>query len=87
MDGPEDRPAYVLVNGLTQYAELWGAYRDALVTRGFRVATFDRSAMGASDKPGLFISRDDQVASAFGTADRPARRRPGFSWAASASAA
>jgi 3-oxoadipate enol-lactonase len=62
LDGPEDRPAYVLVNGLTQYAELWGAYQDALVTRGFRVATFDLLGQGASDKPGLFISRDDQVA-------------------------
>ena len=30
LDGPADAPAYVLVNGLTQYAELWGAYRDAL---------------------------------------------------------
>ena len=62
LDGPEDRPAYVLVNGLTQYAELWGAYRDALVARGFRVATFDLLGQGESDKPGLFISREDQVA-------------------------
>ena len=30
LDGPADAPAYVLVNGLTQYAELWDAYRDAL---------------------------------------------------------
>jgi pimeloyl-ACP methyl ester carboxylesterase len=62
MDGPEAGPAYVLVNGLTQYAELWGAYRDALVARGFRVATFDLLGQGASDKPALFISQDDQVA-------------------------
>ena len=60
--GPEDGPAYVLVNGLTQYAELWAAYRDALVARGFRVATFDLLGQGASDKPSLFISQDDQVA-------------------------
>ena len=40
LDGPGHGPAYVLVNGLTQYAELWGAYRDALVGQGFRVATF-----------------------------------------------
>ena len=58
----EAGPAYVLVNGLTQYAELWGAYRDALVARGFRVATFDLLGQGASDKPALFISQDDQVA-------------------------
>ena len=62
LDGPETGPAYVLVNGLTQYAELWGAYRDALVARGFRVATFDLLGQGASDKPALFISQDDQVA-------------------------
>jgi pimeloyl-ACP methyl ester carboxylesterase len=52
----------VLVNGLTQYAELWGAYRDALVAKGFRVATFDLLGQGESDKPGLFITQDDQVA-------------------------
>lgn len=62
LDGPERGPAYVLVNGLTQYAELWGAYRDALAGQGFRVATFDLLGQGASDKPGLFISQDDQVA-------------------------
>ena len=62
LDGPGHGPAYVLVNGLTQYAELWGAYRDALVGQGFRVATFDLLGQGASDKPGLFINQDDQVA-------------------------
>jgi 3-oxoadipate enol-lactonase len=59
--GPASGPAYVLVNGLTQYAELWAAYRDALVAQQFRVATFDLLGQGASDKPGLFISQDDQV--------------------------
>ena len=54
-------PAYVLVNGLTQYSELWAAYRDALTGKGFRVATFDLLGQGASDKPELFISQDDQV--------------------------
>jgi 3-oxoadipate enol-lactonase len=62
LEGPGDGPAYVLVNGLTQYAELWNAYRDALVTRRFRVATFDLLGQGASDKPTLFINQDDQVA-------------------------
>jgi 3-oxoadipate enol-lactonase len=62
LEGPERGPAYVLVNGLTQYAELWGPYRDALVAKGFRVATFDLLGQGASDKPALFISQDDQVA-------------------------
>jgi 3-oxoadipate enol-lactonase len=62
LDGPDDGPAYVLVNGLTQYAELWAGYRTALVARSFRVATFDMLGQGGSDKPGLFISQDDQVA-------------------------
>lgn len=61
LEGPDDAPAYVLVNGLTQYAELWAGYRTALVARRFRVATFDLLGQGASDKPGLFISQDDQV--------------------------
>jgi pimeloyl-ACP methyl ester carboxylesterase len=52
----------VLVNGLTQYAELWGAYRDALVAKQFRVVTFDLLGQGESDKPSLFISQDDHVA-------------------------
>ncbi|MEY9360823.1 3-oxoadipate enol-lactonase [Bradyrhizobium yuanmingense] len=62
LDGPAGAPAYVLVNGLTQYSELWSAYREALSARGFRVATFDLLGQGASDKPRLFISQDDQVA-------------------------
>src|SRR5882757_1690185 len=61
LDGPKDAPAYVLVNGLTQYSELWAAYRDALIGKGFRVATFDLLGQGSSDKPELFISQDDQV--------------------------
>ena len=61
LDGPAGAPAYVLVNGLTQYSELWGAYREALSARGFRVATFDLLGQGASDKPTLYISQDDQV--------------------------
>ena len=62
LDGPANAPAYVLVNGLTQYAELWAAYRDALVAKQFRVATFDLLGQGNSDKPALFINQDDQVA-------------------------
>ncbi|MCP3394809.1 alpha/beta hydrolase [Bradyrhizobium sp. CCGB12] len=61
LDGPAGAPVYVLVNGLTQYSELWGAYREALSARGFRVATFDLLGQGASDKPTLYISQDDQV--------------------------
>jgi 3-oxoadipate enol-lactonase len=61
LNGPRDAPAYVLVNGLTQYSELWAAYRDMLIGRRFRVATFDLLGQGASDKPELFISQTDQV--------------------------
>jgi len=61
LDGPAGAPAYVLVNGLTQYSELWTTYRDALTGKGFRVATFDLLGQGASDKPELYISQDDQV--------------------------
>lgn len=62
LEGPANASTYVLVNGLTQYAELWAAYRDALVARQFRVATFDLLGQGTSDKPALFINQDDQVA-------------------------
>ena len=61
LEGASGAPAFVFVNGLTQYAELWAAYREALIGRGFRVATFDLLGQGGSDKPELFISQDDQV--------------------------
>jgi 3-oxoadipate enol-lactonase len=60
--GPKDGPAYVFVNGLTQYAALWTTYRDALIAGQFRVATFDLLGQGDTDKPSLFIRQDDQVA-------------------------
>ncbi|MCA3194138.1 MAG: alpha/beta fold hydrolase [Cupriavidus sp.] len=62
LDGEDDSPVIVLVNGLTQYAELWAAHREALVAQGFRVATFDMFGQGRSDKPALFISQEEQVA-------------------------
>lgn len=61
LSGPATGPAFVLVNGLTQYAELWDAYRDALDAKNFRVVTFDLLGQGESDKPSLFISQDDHV--------------------------
>ena len=60
--GPDDGPAFVLINGLTQYVKLWMPFRDALVARGFRVASYDMLGQGQSDKPCLFIEQDDQVA-------------------------
>src|ERR1700740_585005 len=77
LEGPDDGPAYVLVNGLTQYAELWAGYRAALVARRFQVATFDLLGQGASDKPSLFISQDDQV-TALGLMIDQLGRRPIF---------
>jgi 3-oxoadipate enol-lactonase len=62
LNGPASGPAYVLVNGLTQYAELWRDYRDTLAAKNFRVLTFDLLGQGESDKPSLFINQDDQVA-------------------------
>jgi 3-oxoadipate enol-lactonase len=62
LDGPANAPAYVLVNGLTQYIKVWEPFRDALVANGYRVATFDLLGQGESDKPSLFIDQDDQVA-------------------------
>jgi pimeloyl-ACP methyl ester carboxylesterase len=59
--GPPSGPAYVLVNGLTQYVRLWHPFRDALVAKGFQVASFDMLGQGQSDKPSLFIHQDDQV--------------------------
>ena len=59
--GPEDGPACVLVNGLTQYLKLWIPFRDALVARGFCVASYDMLGQGHSDKPRLFIEQREQV--------------------------
>jgi 3-oxoadipate enol-lactonase len=61
LTGPEDGPACVLVNGLTQYIKLWLPFRDTLVARGFRVASYDMLGQGQSDKPRLFIEQDEQV--------------------------
>jgi pimeloyl-ACP methyl ester carboxylesterase len=61
LERADQGPAYVLVNGLAQHAELWGGYRDALAGKGFRVATFDLLGQRGSDKPTLFIDQDDQV--------------------------
>jgi 3-oxoadipate enol-lactonase len=61
LSGPEDGPVCVLLNGLTQYIKLWMPFRDGLVARGFRVASYDMLGQGQSDKPRLFIEQDDQV--------------------------
>jgi len=60
LTGPEDGPACVLVNGLTQYVKLWLPFRDGLVARGFRVVSYDMLGQGQSDKPRLFIGQHEQ---------------------------
>lgn len=62
VDGPPGAPAFVLINGLTQYLELWQPFRETLVAQGFRVAIFDLLGQGVSEKPSLFIGQDDQIA-------------------------
>ena len=61
LTGPEDGPACVLVNGLSQYVKVWMPFRDGLVARGFCVARYDMLGQGQSDKPRLFIEQSDQV--------------------------
>ncbi len=61
LTGPDDGPACILVNGLTQYIKLWMPFRDGLVARGFRVVSYDMLGQGQSDKPRLFIDQSDQV--------------------------
>ena len=60
--GPDKGITYVLVNGLTQYAELWAIYARLLSQRGMRVVTFDLLGQGSSDKPALFINQAELVA-------------------------
>jgi hypothetical protein len=57
LDGPENGPGCVLVKGLTQYAELWRGYRDALVAKDFRVLTFDLLGQGESDNQACLSNR------------------------------
>jgi hypothetical protein len=62
LDGPTKAPACVLVNGLTQYSELWAAYRDALVARGFRVAAHMSGFFGPLDSEGRVPRQQTRVA-------------------------
>ena len=51
LTGPEDGPACVLVNGLSQYVKVWMPFRDGLVARGFCVASYDMLGQGQSASP------------------------------------
>ena len=59
--GPTNAPTFIMVNGLTQYAELWEPYHTAMTAKGFRIAAFDLLGQGESDKPSLFINQEDHV--------------------------
>jgi len=52
----------VLVNGWTQYAEWWGAYRDALVSERIPRCHIRPSRSGRIRQAGISLSQDDHVA-------------------------
>ena len=63
LDGPADAPAYVLVNGLTQYAELWARLSrrlDRASTSASRRSIC--SARAHPTSPSSSSAQDDQVA-------------------------
>ena len=58
LEGPDDAPTIVLVNGLADDLETWAFQVPALLEAGLRVLRFDNRGIGASDKPeGPYTSR------------------------------
>ncbi|NJD25343.1 MAG: alpha/beta hydrolase [Betaproteobacteria bacterium] len=53
--GEAGRPVITFLNGLTQNANLWAAYADHFVPRGYRVLAFDMLGQGRSSKPVIDI--------------------------------
>lgn len=53
--GEADRPVITFLNGLTQNANLWTAYADHFVPRGYRVLAYDMLGQGRSSKPVIDI--------------------------------
>ncbi|MBC5784385.1 alpha/beta fold hydrolase [Ramlibacter sp. USB13] len=49
--GARGRPVITFLNGLTQNANLWTAYADYFVPRGWRVLAYDMLGQGRSSKP------------------------------------
>jgi 3-oxoadipate enol-lactonase len=49
--GGPGRPVITFLNGLTQNANLWKAYADHFVPRGYRVLAYDMLGQGRSSKP------------------------------------
>ena len=78
LDGPANAPAYVLVNGLTQYAELWAAYRDALVGEAISRRNI-RSARPGHFRQAGSVHQPGRPGRGPCSLDRRARRRPRLS--------
>ncbi len=53
--GEADRPVITFLNGLTQNVNLWKAYADYFVPRGYRVLAYDMLGQGRSSKPVIDI--------------------------------
>jgi 3-oxoadipate enol-lactonase len=53
--GEAERPVITFLNGLTQNANLWTAYADHFVPRGYRVLAYDMLGQGSSSKPVIDI--------------------------------
>ena len=49
--GEPGKPVITFLNGLTQNANLWKAYADHFVPRGYRVLAYDMLGQGRSSKP------------------------------------
>jgi pimeloyl-ACP methyl ester carboxylesterase len=76
LDGPEDGPVVVLVNGFSIPMFTWERNVPALTEAGFRVLTFDLYGRGYSDRPDgpynldLFVRQIDELLTAL-KIDRP----------------
>lgn len=53
--GEAGRPVITFLNGLTQNVNLWKAYADHFVPRGYRVLAYDMLGQGRSSKPVIDI--------------------------------
>ena len=53
--GDPGRPVITFINGLTQNVNLWTAYADYFVPRGYRVLAYDMLGQGRSSKPVIDI--------------------------------
>jgi len=59
LNGPPERPVIAIVNGLIQGTQHWTKHTKYFNEAGYRVLTFDLLGQGASSKPVLFVSFED----------------------------